>query len=91
MGSISGMLKAKDYFEAMIDEKLSSLDIWIKKVEKSNKPYYLPPELMMTIRKFVQESYIYDFDLIVTLTLNIIRLEKNFHFSNRYRPKCRLS
>jgi hypothetical protein len=47
------MLKVKDNFEAMIDEKLSNLDIWIKKIEKSNKPYYIPPDLLSTIRKFV--------------------------------------
>ncbi len=53
MGSINSMLKVSDNFEAMIDEKLSSLEIWVKKIEKSNKPYYIPPDLLSTIRKYV--------------------------------------
>lgn len=36
MGSINVMLKKTDNFEDLIDEKLSMLDIWIKKIEKSN-------------------------------------------------------
>ena len=63
------MLKVSDNFEAMIDEKLSSLEIWVKKIEKSNKPYYIPPDLLSLIRKYVQEAYIYDFDLIVSLNI----------------------
>jgi hypothetical protein len=42
MGSINKMLKKSDNFESLIDEKLSMLNIWIKKIERSNKPYYIP-------------------------------------------------
>jgi hypothetical protein len=33
-GSINNMLKKSDNFESLIDEKLSILDIWIKKIER---------------------------------------------------------
>ena len=78
MGSINSMLKVKDNFEAMIDEKLSSLEIWVKKIEKSNKPYYIPPDLLSSIRKYVQEAYIYDFDLIVSFITFIYGIEQGW-------------
>lgn len=53
MGSINAMLKKTDNFESLIDEKLALLDIWIKKIEKSNKPYYVPPELYNNIKIYV--------------------------------------
>lgn len=59
------MLKKKDSFESLISEKLSMLDIWIKKIEKSNKPYYLPPELYNNIKLYVSDAFYYDFNLII--------------------------
>ncbi len=53
MGSINAMLRKTDNFEDLIDEKLSMLDIWIKKIEKSNKPYYIPPDLYSVIKQYV--------------------------------------
>ena len=84
------MLKVSDNFEAMIDEKLSSLEIWVKKIEKSNKPYYIPPDLLSIIRKYVQEAYIYDFDLIVSLNISLIAFLQNkdeFPFFQQISPK----
>lgn len=76
MGTINSMLKVKDNFETMIDEKMTNLDIWVKKIEKSNKPYYIPPELLSSIRKFMQEAYIFDYDLIVSPFLTHAYLEQ---------------
>jgi len=45
MGSINNMISKDDSFESLLDEKISMLDIWIKKIEKSNKPNFIPPEL----------------------------------------------
>ena len=70
MGSINSMLKKDDNFESMIDEKLGLLDIWIKKIEKSNKPYYIPPELYSLVRKQVQDAILHDFNLIVLKITN---------------------
>lgn len=65
MGSINAMLKKTDNFEDLIDEKLSMLDIWIKKIEKSNKPYYIPPDLYSVIKQYVQDAFLHDFNLII--------------------------
>jgi len=37
----------------LIDSKLESLDMWIQKIERSNKPYYIPPVLYSKIRGYV--------------------------------------
>jgi len=65
MGSINNMLKKSDNFESLIDEKLSLLDIWIKKIERSNKPYYIPPDLYSNIKQYVHDAFMYDFNLII--------------------------
>ena len=53
MGNISSMINKTESFESLLDEKMTMLDIWIKKIEKSNKPYYIPPELYSEIKKYV--------------------------------------
>lgn len=41
MGSITGIFNTSDNFDDLIEEKLDSLDMWIKKIEKSNKPFHI--------------------------------------------------
>lgn len=41
MGSINGIFNTSDDFDDLIEEKLDSLDMWIKKIEKSNKPFHI--------------------------------------------------
>jgi len=41
MGSIGSLFNTSDKFEDLIEQKLDSLDMWIKKIEKSNKPYHI--------------------------------------------------
>lgn len=41
MGSISGIFNTSDNFDGLIEEKLDQLDMWIKKIEKSNKPFHI--------------------------------------------------
>mmetsp|Transcript_36378 Transcript_36378/g.55849 ORF Transcript_36378/g.55849 Transcript_36378/m.55849 type:complete len:125 (-) Transcript_36378:1062-1436(-) len=36
MGSINGIFNTSDNFDDLIEEKLDQLDMWIKKIEKSN-------------------------------------------------------
>ena len=49
----------------MIEEKLDSLDMWIKKIEKSNKPFHIQPTLYNDIRKYVEQAFLYDFNLVI--------------------------
>lgn len=65
MGSISGLFDHKDTFEDLLNEKLDGLDMWVKKIEKSNHPLHLQPKLYNDIRKYVEQAYKYDFNLIV--------------------------
>ena len=41
MGSINSIFNTSDSFDDLIEEKLDSLDMWIKKIEKSNKPFHI--------------------------------------------------
>lgn len=41
MGNITELFSNSDNFEDIIEKKLDNLDLWIKKIEKSNKPYYI--------------------------------------------------
>ena len=41
MGSISDIFNSSDNFDDLIEEKLDQLDMWIKKIEKSNKPFHI--------------------------------------------------
>jgi hypothetical protein len=54
MGSINGIFNTSDNFDDLIEEKLDSLDMWIKKIEKSNKPFHIQPTLYNDIRKYVE-------------------------------------
>lgn len=65
MGSISGLFDHKDSFEDLLNEKLDGLDMWVKKIEKSNEPLHLQPRLYNDIRKYVEQAYKYDFNLLI--------------------------
>lgn len=65
MGSINGIFNTSDNFDDLIEEKLDSLDMWIKKIEKSNKPFHIQPTLYNDIRKYVEQAFLYDFNLVI--------------------------
>jgi len=77
MGSINGIFNTKDNFDDLIEEKLDSLDMWIKKIEKSNKPYHIQPTLYNDIRKYVEQAFLYDFNLVI----------EEFQFYQQITPK----
>jgi len=65
MNSVNEFFNVSDSFDDLIVEKLDELDMWIKKIEKSNKPYHIMPTLYNDIRNNVEEAFLYDFNLIV--------------------------
>ena len=65
MGSINGIFNTSDNFDDLIEEKLDSLDMWIKKIEKSNKPFHIQPTLYNDIRKYVEQAFLFDFNLVI--------------------------
>lgn len=65
MGSITTIFNTSDNFEDLIEEKLDTLDIWIKKIEKSNTPFHIQPSLYSDIRNYVEQAFLYDFNLVI--------------------------
>jgi hypothetical protein len=41
MGYINDIFSSSDSFDDLIEEKLDLLDMWIKKIEKSNRPWHI--------------------------------------------------
>lgn len=77
MGSINSIFNTSDNFDDLIEEKLDSLDMWIKKIEKSNKPFHIQPTLYNDIRKYVEQAFLYDFNLVI----------EEFQFYQQITPK----
>lgn len=77
MSSVDGIFNVTDDFAELIEEKLDSLDMWIKKIENSNKPYYINPILYNQIRSFVVNAFLYDFNLVI----------EEFEFYQQITPK----
>lgn len=77
MGSINGIFNTSDNFDDLIEEKLDSLDMWIKKIEKSNKPFHIQPTLYNDIRKYVEQAFLFDFNLVI----------EEFQFYQQITPK----
>lgn len=65
MGSINGIFNTSDNFDDLIEEKLDQLDMWIKKIEKSNRPFHIQPSLYNDIRKYVEQAFLHDFNLVI--------------------------
>ena len=65
MGSITSIFGTSDNFDDLIEQKLDTLDMWIKKIEKSNKPFHIQPTLYSDIRKYVEQAFLYDFNLVI--------------------------
>jgi len=77
MGSITSIFSTSDNFDDLIEQKLDSLDMWIKKIEKSNKPFHIQPTLYNDIRKYVEQAFLYDFNLVI----------EEFSFYQQITPK----
>jgi hypothetical protein len=77
MGTITTIFTVSDSFESMVETKLDNLDLWIRKIEKSNKPYYIQPVLYKEIRTYVEYAFRYDFNLVC----------EEFDFYNELTPK----
>ncbi len=77
MGTINQVFNTSDNFDDLIEGKLDSLDLWIKKIEKSNKPFYIQSNLYNDIRIYVEQAFLYDFNLII----------EEFSFYQQITPK----
>jgi hypothetical protein len=77
MGSVSGIFSHSDSFDDLLEEKLDQLDTWLKKIEKSNKPFHIQPVLYNDIRFYVELAFKRDFNLII----------EEFSFYQQVTPK----
>lgn len=64
MGSISSIFNQSDSFEDLVEMRMDYLDVWIKKIESSNKPYNIQPYLYRDIKKYIHQAFLYDFNLM---------------------------
>ncbi len=65
MGYINTRLTKGDKVEDMLEGKLEDLDMWIKRVERSNKPLFIPPELYYDVKVTVEDALLFDFNMII--------------------------
>lgn len=52
-------------FSDLLEARLGQLDLWIKRIEKSKKPYYMHPEMARSIQTTVTKAFHFDFNIIV--------------------------
>jgi hypothetical protein len=52
-------------FGDLIDKKMEELDIWLKKLELANPEERIPTYLYKGIKKYVQNAFVNDFNLII--------------------------
>jgi len=64
-------------FIALVNEKLEPLQLWIQKIQVSNKPYYLSPLLYKNIVQNVEDALFFDHNMII----------EEFNFYQQLPPK----
>lgn len=62
---MSSFFASEATFQDLLDSRLDQMDLWMKRIERSYKPYYMPPELAKRIQETVQEAFRSDYNLIV--------------------------
>lgn len=64
-GTISVMFSGDQSFEALINARMEQLDMWLLKLENCNKDEKIPHGLYYSIKEFIQDAFVYDFNLII--------------------------
>ena len=65
MNSVSTVFSSSDEFEDHKEDKLDNLDIWIKKIEKSNAEKHIHPILYDEVYKDVEQAIFQDFNMLI--------------------------
>ena len=66
MGLIEGFMAQMNMdFDAQYQKRLDYLIIWINKIEKSKKDGYIFPVLYQNMTRFVEEAFMYDFNMLI--------------------------
>ena len=62
---MSSFFASEATFDDLLDVRLDGMDLWMKRIERSYKPYYMPPDLAKSIQDTVNEAFRQDYNLIV--------------------------
>ena len=62
---MSSFFASEITFEDLLNSRMEEMELWIKRIEKSYKPYYLHPQLNVNISETVRDAFHFDFNLIV--------------------------
>jgi len=65
MGTITMMFSGDQSFEALINERMRELDLWLRKLELSNQGMRLKLEMYTDIKKNIMVEFVNDFNLII--------------------------
>jgi len=64
-GTISSMFSGDQTFESLINARMEELDLWLLKLENCNSKEKIPNLLYNTIKVFIEDAFIYDYNLII--------------------------
>ena len=62
---LSNFFESRYTFRDLLDSRLEEMEIWVKHIEQSYKPHFLPPKLYKRIHTTVRDAFHFDFNLIV--------------------------
>ena len=65
MTQVTNFLNSNDDFESLIEAHMERLDMWIKKIENSNEPYFIQPYLYYELKTYLDMAYKFDFNIAV--------------------------
>lgn len=64
-GVTAGFFQQTKNFDSFLASKNDQIDMWIKRIEKSNPGEHLPPMLYYKITTYIREAFLFDFNLII--------------------------
>lgn len=64
-GTISNMLSNEQSFESLINQRMEELDTWLWRLEKCNTKAKIPNALYHSIKVFIEDAFIHDYNLII--------------------------
>ena len=64
IGTIGSMFAGDSSFDTLINRRMSTVDMWMHKLEASNKQGRIPMGLFRDIKRNIQDAVVHDFNLI---------------------------
>jgi hypothetical protein len=64
-GTINVMFSGNQSFESLINARMEELDLWLLRLENCNKEEKIPNKLYHSIKEFIQDAFVFDFNLII--------------------------